>query len=388
MNLNKMCMQHRLIHFFSCLMTVLICTQTVHSQGVEVPGAKDSTLTYFEHLPGGKTRFYFDSSYYLSDKYCPFTSIERDAGFDTQNNRFEGDFVDYDLQGNILLTGSYRQGLKEGEFRAYHLNGQLKWEGEYVQDQPTGMSHYYYPDGLPMISVYHGDQGIEIRDFWDQKGEQRVRNGRGRYEMRIELDGYNEYGAQFLNRRGRIRNGKPHGLWMVDFVYGDRSTEFIGSERYQEGRLDRSHNRELYDLIGESVETALLPLPWFLRGEILIGKKCTIDEQTGFTNYLLELLESWFEGEVNEWMGGVQAKYQVSLDETGQATTVEVLEDVPNGSHSRTIQEVLKNVWWIPSWKESAYVADTLEVSFYVYHDPGFQSLRFGDLLIVRQEGN
>lgn len=378
----------QLVRFFWCLMTVFLGTQTVYSQGVEVSDAKDSTLTYFERLPNGQTRFYFDQNYFLSDKFCPFTSIERDAGFDTQNNRFDGDFVDHDLNGNVLLTGSYRAGSKEGEFKAYHGNGQLKWEAVYVQDQLSGMSHYYYPDGLPMISVFHGDQGIEIKDYWDQKGEQRVRNGRGRYEMRIEIDGYNEYGAEFITRRGRIRNGKPHGLWMVDFVFGDRSTEFIGSERYQEGRLDRSNNPQLYDLIGEFVKTALLPLPWFLSGEILIGKKCTIDEQTGFTQYLLELLESWFEGEASTWIEGTRAKYKVSVDKNGQTLAVEALEDVPNDAYSRTIQGVLNSVWWIPSWKEEGYIDDDLTVSFDVYHDPGFQALRFGNILISREEGH
>ncbi|HZH54208.1 MAG TPA: hypothetical protein VFD72_01025 [Sphingobacteriaceae bacterium] len=381
-------MRNMLTPFFCWLIAVFLFTPAAKAQDVERPIDEPSKLTYFEHLPGGKTRFYFDQHYFLSDKHCPFTQIERDAGFDRENNRFEGDFVDYDLAGKVLLTGAYRAGLKEGEFKAYHGNGQLKWETVYEQDEPNGLSHYYYPDGRPMITVFHGEKGIEIRDYWDQEGKQRVSNGRGRYEMRIEIDGYNEYGAEFITRRGRIRNGKPYGLWMVDFVFPDRTTEFIGGERYEDGRINRSYNEELYDLLGESGQTALLPLPWFLRGEVLIGKKCTIDEHTGFTQYLSELLESWFEGQASTWIEGKRSEYHVVVDDTGEALSVEAVEAIGDEAYSQVIMNVLDNVWWIPSWKDDAYIADTLKVHFDVYHDADLHSLRFGNVRISRGEGN
>ena len=358
--------------------------QTGHNLTLQTPVA---TPVYFDRVDSGQYVFYFDQFYYLSDKTCQFTAIERYTSFDFVGNMFQGEFMDYDHQGRLILTGNYSNGRKEGVFKAYHTNGQLKWETTYLQDFPDGEARYYYPDGKPMLTVFHGERGIEIKDYWDRVGQRRVRDGHGRYSMLVELDGYSEYGATFIQRQGRIRQGKPDGVWALNFTYANGDSQYIGSERYDAGRPQVNQNEDLYELLPGESKMSILPLNWFHRAELLISKMCSIDEHLGFSRYLEQFLDNAFTGQISYFPDNAQFELELSITEAGILRRVAEMEP-SRPEYVQMVSRVLTLVpYWIPSWKDDEYIADTLYLNIEIMRDEDSASPRFFIRSILRESG-
>lgn len=371
---------------------LLIGGQIFLAQAQDTPRSQAPELEqkqqFYEPLGDGWMRFYYDDRYYLADKYCPFIGIERDAQYDLANNLFQGKFMDYDLQGRLLLRGQYNQGLKEGVFEAFHTNGQLKWSVNYLNDHPEGTWMYYYPDGKPMLELYYGDRGMEFVNYWDTKGTQRVKDRVGRYEMKVEVDGYNEFGAVFINRRGRVQAGKPQGNWALEFIYPDEKKSFVGSDTYREGRLI-PEDTNLDDLVRGTERYSLTPQPWFLRAEDMISKNCTIDEQTGFITYLEHHLDSWFEGAVEHGFEPTRIVYQLEVNSEGSLKKITPVETFTTRQEARLLGEALSEVYfWFPSYGEDDYIDDIITLSFDVFPDIENKKARIFSLQLEREKGN
>lgn len=361
--------------------------QAQETQSQQTPN-QEQKLQFYEPVGEGLMRFYYDDRYYLSDKYCPFVGIERDAQYDLANNLFHGEFKDYDLKGRLLLQGQYNQGMKEGLFEAFHTNGQLKWSVNYVQDQPDGVWMYYYPDGKPMLELHYGDRGMEIVNYWDLKGVQRVSNREGRYEMKVEVDGYNEYGAVFVNRRGRVQAGKPQGNWALEFVYSDNKTSFVAADTYRDGRL-LPDDQGLDEMVRGTDRHNLVPQPWFLRAEHMISKNCSIDEQTGFITYLEHHLDTWFKGAVEHGFEPTRVVYQLEVTNEGSLKKITPVETFATRQEARLLGEAFSAVYfWFPSYGEEDYIDDVLTVSFDVFPDIENKKPRIFSLQIEREKGN
>lgn len=342
---------------------------------------------FYESLGDGWMRFYFDERYYLTDINCHFLSIERDAQYDLVNNQFHGEFKDFDSSGRLILKGNYKEGLKEGLFEAFHNNGQLKWTVNYIEDQVDGTWMYYYPDGKPMLELFYGDRGMEIVNYWNVKGEKKVNQKEGRYEMKVEIDGYSEYGADFVNRKGRVRNGKPTGNWSLELVYPDQKMTFLGADTYREGRIIPEDNG-LDELIRGHTRYSVVPQLWFLRAEDMISKNCTIDEQTGFIDYLAHHLESWFEGMIDQSFEARQIVYDLEVDKEGNLKKITPVQTFDERSAVRYMGEVISEVgFWFPSFSEGEYIDDILRVSFEMFPDIEKRKARVFSVQIEREKG-
>lgn len=375
------------ILFFVSIFFVNVYSQQLgHNQ--TLPASSTSPPVYFERVDSGLYVFYFDQYYYLSDKMCQYTAIERYTSFDFSQNIFHGEFKDYDLQGRLILTGNYNNGWKEGVFRAYHANGQLKWETTYQQDFPDGEARYYYPDGKPMLIIMHGEQGIEINDYWDRSGQHRVRSGEGRYTMHVELDGYSEYGASFVQRQGRIREGKPDGSWSIHFVYANGDVQHVGFERYQQGRINLNQIVDVYELLPGESKTAILPLNWFHRAEIFISKECSIDHHTGFSRYLEQFLDDAFLGQASLFPPNAKFEFEVDINKDGGLRRV-VSGDPVHVRYIQEVSQVLSSItYWIPSWDGSNFIADKIHLHIEVMRDDESASPRFFLQSINRESGS
>lgn len=346
-----------------------------------------STPVYYEALADDRFVFYFDESYYLSDKHCEFTAIERIGHFDFAKAHFEGDFQDYNNQGKLILSGQYKHGQKDGLFRAYHFNGRVKWEGIYVDDLPHGDWNYYYPDGKPMLHIkYDSDSTMRIWSYWDVRGRERVKDGNGRYVMKIEIDGYSEYGAVFVERTGRVRAGSPIGDWTLEWVDEDGSKEVIGTEYYRNGLPEV--NPEFDRIIRGEARHALVPLNFFLRAEEMRGKPCSIDHQSGFIDYLTQHIEEWFEDYSDDEIVPQGLTYRIYLQKDGSVSEIVPEHTFQRSRAAQRLMQALQTVgFWLPSYLDGEFIDDELTLSLRVFPDRENNKLLFFDVGISRAKG-
>ncbi len=349
--------------------------------------ANDS-LVYYERMDRGRYRFFFDDRYYLAEKSCGFMTTIREAGFDPVDQVFDGPFTDYNLAGRKILTGNYNKGAKTGVFQAFHPNGQLKWEVNFTDGQPAGLWQYYYPDGRPMLVLDYNGEEMEIRDYWNVKGKHRVKNGRGRYQMLIEIDGYNEFGAVYVLRSGRVDNGKPTRFWSFEFVDPEGRKDYIGSDQYMEGLRDVRNGLRINDFAQGSHRSSLVPLLWFTRAETLASKKCTIDEYSGFSLFLTQFLEEMFDPQQSNTMPAQEVIFTVAVDKTGAPTQVTPLQPPIEEPHVQLLLGGMRKIgFWHPSFLDGEYIDDELTVSFVIGSDELTGKIIIEGLDIQRKNG-
>lgn len=353
------------------------------------PPAPSLAPVYYERLLDGQYIFYLNKHYYLTDKSCAYTVIERIARFDPATEQLEGTFHDYSREGALLLTGSYRNGQKEGVFQGYHPNGMPKWKGAFAHNLPEGDWHYYYPDGQPMLHLNYGsDSSMRILNYWDRRGRQRVTQGNGTYEMKVEVDGYSEFGAVFINRRGRLRDGRPSGVWTVEMVYEDGRSDELGTERYQHGRAVPDTDDYLDRILRGDIRHALVPRPWFTRAEELIPCPCTIDHQSGFATYLAGHLNGWFDDYLDEAILPQQVVYRISVQPDGSVGDIIPEETFEIERAAQELKDALDAVgFWFPSYLDGDYIEDELTLRLRVFPDRERHKLLFFDVDIERAQG-
>ncbi len=340
---------------------------------------------FFETASQGMTRFYFDDRYFLADRDCEFRAVERIGTFDHSNHVFVGAFRDYNNYGQLILEGAYQDGLKHGDFKAYHGNGHLKWEVNFDQGEVNGEWKYYYPDGRPMLTTKATEEGTLIQDYWDQKGKQRVEMGQGSYEVKIEIDGYSPYGAQYIVRKGRIKDGKQQGIWNLYMVYDGGQTEHVGGQVYRNGTLVADPESSLSLIPSGASLVYLSPIPWFARAEEMIAKGCSIDEYTGFTEYLTLYLEGLFAGYYLQEFQPVRVEFELKVSKDGKLLGIQEQGEWLALDFLRRVKSALQTVdFWFPTYQDGAYVDDTLSLSFDIFPDQVGQTFRFFDAKIQR----
>ncbi len=350
-------------------------------------GQQADSLLYHEPTADGNYRFYFDDRYFLADRDCEFVSIERDGDYDWSNKTWEGAFADYTPAGRPLLTGQYGDGKKQGQFQTFHASGALKWEGAYEDDMPVGEWKFYYPDGLPFCVAEYRAEGLYLRDYWDQRGRQVVQSGKGRYEVTVKLDGYQEHGYEFVRRRGRVVDGKPHGSWVQHYLLDGKVAGDAGFEQFANGTLVRGYDSYTDEWYSDSSRLPFLPIEPFVRAELLLGKPCDIDAYTDFLPYLREHLEACFDG-YEEEVEAQTIEYVIEINRDGTPRTIHPVRTFPRKSQENELTWAFQVVpFWFPSYVEGEYIVDTLTVKASVFPDIKERKLRFFDVTINREKG-
>ncbi|GGH31197.1 hypothetical protein FAZ19_21955 [Sphingobacterium alkalisoli] len=349
---------------------------------------------FFEQAPQGLVRFFFDQNYYLVDKNCPYKYIERVVGFIPSKNQFHGEFKDFGPNGHILLSGNYINGKKDGIFKAYHPNGKLKWETTFKDGEYFGEWNYYYPDGKPMLFLEFDTADYAIKQMWNQKGKQIVTDGEGKYDFTMPIIGFTEHGFTFYNRKGKIKNGKPEGIWQVMLGDHQKTNYYIGEEYYENGIRHRVHH--VYDFFNyyrasltNLKEFSILPNDYFGLAELLLSKNCSFDDFSGFSIYLAKrfttsknLLNRQIEG---DFQATIQYKVAVSLEEEPKVIEINFPDSLPPDT-KEALETIIRDVpYYLHSYKDGQEIDDMLTVTFNITNSP--DELIFHSVRIQREKG-
>ena len=347
------------------LLLFLILSATTYGQ--ESP-------TYIEPAGGGKFRFHFNDQYFLVDKACEFLSRIRIASL-TADKKFLGDFTDYDPQGRIILTGSYSDGKRNGTFKSFYLNGFLRWQGDFKDDEPVGIWNYYYPDGKPKTILDFQAAHTYVKESWNEKGKEVVKNGEGNFSLIDFQFGYNNVGHESLLYTGRIKDGLPHGPWTVKYVFPDGSTEHYATMTYNRG------------VPTTAVKILLAESEAFGNAENFIAKNCSVDDQNNFTEHLRNKLNLIFDFDslpTESLPEFVEATLKVRKN--GQPEEIRILTDLGKAA-AASLTEVLESIsYWIPSQKDGKVIDDRLKLRVELMNGEN-NSLTFGYPVISRSQG-
>lgn len=369
---------------------------------------------YYERTADGLVRFFYDRHYYLVDQDCHYKEIEREGHFDFVQRIFDGPIRDYGLDGELVMEGSYTNGKKEGVFRGYHPSGFVKWEVNYVDDIPADTIRYYYPDGRPYLEYLVLDGELLLWSYWNTNGKQRVKNGRGRFELVSEpSDAYNHIGYRWIVRRGRVRHGKMDMDIFYRYRFEDGTEYTAGYETYRQGRFQNGEDYE--GGYFSQPRYALAPRIWHVRSEALVSKRCTVDDHIGFTHYAAETWQSRLreraamqtkeEGEVTlyltdglgDWQ---QTPYMLSdlrprtlsfvlqVDKEGVVQSVESVSNFETPALAAHMMDAVKSFsYWVPSW-DGDFIDDELTVHVQVHPGAGSPFFVLFDMHVIRKQGS
>ncbi len=99
--------------------------------------------------------------------------------------------------GELKQEITYQNGDEDGKFKLYHENGVIAREGNFINGKHEGLWKEYYENGQIKEEVkYINDEGSYI-NFWDQVGNQLLKNGTGKiieeYGSKTLFDIYEQY---------------------------------------------------------------------------------------------------------------------------------------------------------------------------------------------------
>lgn len=164
---------------------------------------------------------------------------------DLEQPQFNYAVTDYYADGTVKAKGHYKNGQKWAIWSFYYPNGQLNCKGRYDDWMIVGTWEFWWPDGKQMLVTDYEGFDRKLRSFWNQEGEQTVKNGNGIY-TEITLD---ENGIQMV-MQGPYKDGIQVGEW----TYGpegedplvrqtfDEQGKLLQGVVYEKGRVKEKYN--------------------------------------------------------------------------------------------------------------------------------------------------
>lgn len=341
---------------------------------------------FYEKHPDGLYSFYFDSQYFLVDKNCEFASIERVSGYNPTLKTFEGTFTDYDTNGTIVLSGTYRNGKKEGAFKSFFPNGFLKWQIEFANGIPKGDWYYYYPDGKPRSIIKITPEKIFVTNAWNAKGKAVIRNGTGKFELEDPAFGFNELGYETIVYQGTMKEGLPNGTWRIFYQYPGGQREVAAIETFDKGSFTMgilSEDNSSYP----SSRLRFIPTEPYLNAEAFTSKNCNVDDYYNYTLYLSQYLSNNFTGIIHPTVRDENIEFVVEVDKKGIPHNIELTKPFIDEVANKALLYILHSItYWIPSQKNGQTIADRLLVKATAFTDPKGK-ISFSNIKITRSAG-
>ncbi len=227
-------LQITVVKYSLCFGLMLVISQAfTQANDKRFYGIRDNELPdsigchYYEILYTNTDRSAVDT---LRSYYCETKSLRSIEPVEKSTLR-HGMIKRFDKQGNLILTGNFRQGSPE-KIEQYYPNGKSKSVELYE-----------------MATTFDRSDSSRILFYWDSLGIVQVENGNG--QCTCYLSEYYE-GADY--QVGKVVNGRPDGTWKGFHKDGRLSFE----ETYKEGALqsgisyDSLSNRYVYQKIKDT----------------------------------------------------------------------------------------------------------------------------------------
>ncbi|MFD2246305.1 energy transducer TonB [Pontibacter ruber] len=129
---------------------------------------------------------------------------------------FNGKVKDYYANNVVLAEGAYAQGKKWGTWSFYYPNGQLDCRGRFDGRNHVEQWEFWWPDGKPLMVVDFEEKNNRLLSFWNEKGEQTIKDGNGIYTA-VTLG---EKGQKMI-MQGLYKDGLQAGEWTYGPVGGE-----------------------------------------------------------------------------------------------------------------------------------------------------------------------
>lgn len=327
--------------------------------------AQEKANNYVMKSIDGYVHLYFDDQYYLVDQNCEFKTYTRVIRYDRSKGGFNGFFTDYYNNDIPALTGTYVEGKKDGEFKGFYPSGKLRSIQSYHNDVPNNKWQYFYSNGSPWITIEFKNQIPYVQEFWNTKGKQKVKDGKGSFKLMQEAYEYSEYGYSGFVFKGSIRNGRPNGIWTTLLDYGGKTEELTGTEFYIKNQLIESNYTYPRNVKSNQSLIGVLPISLADRSANLISKGCSIDENKGFNQYLQNYLNNTLP---QVWMlltPPLEETFdiQVQVNKKGTRTKITLPNTLPQ-EFGGILDKALQGVpYWIPSFVDNETIDDTLVIT-------------------------
>ncbi|PLX01060.1 MAG: hypothetical protein C0594_14650, partial [Marinilabiliales bacterium] len=140
----------------------------------------------------------------------------------------ETDFFDGSLSGALIYyfynglkksEGHFLLGVQHGKFEEWYENGKMKTSGKYNKGVADSVWTYYYENGKPFKQENIEDSAstVLLMNLWDEKENQLIKNGTGKYEE--------NYTNGQLKEEGAYRNYMKVGSWRGFYSDGQKMFE-------------------------------------------------------------------------------------------------------------------------------------------------------------------
>lgn len=212
-----------------------------------------------------------------------------------------------------------------GEFKTFYKSGKLKEIYYYKNDTLFGNTKHYYENGKLLSEGYYKEiNGIPkylLKNYWNKKGIQKVKNGNGTYEFYLNED-------KKVLFSGNIKDEKFEGLWKCDNKSFPKYEKFYENGELIKGKIIKSDSI-LREYVGESTQA---------------------NPEGGINNFRAKIANRINTSQFDvDLVCRVKVKFVVDTD--GSVVDVNIIEsDYP--AINNTVYKAFKN---LPKWESGIY---------------------------------
>lgn len=180
---------------------------------------------FFDFIGEDNVKIFFDKNGDLctSDK----SFFYRIGKMDNNYFSFKGTVIDYNLDGDIIFTGNFYNGLLNGESKSF-VNNFVAFEGNYKNGLRYGIWNFHKRDKL-IKKMEYGTNYIKLCDYYDRKGNSKISNGKCKYTDYVRT--YKN--TNKIKISGKFENGLMTGKWNSGVFY----------EVYEKGEFISGYDR-------------------------------------------------------------------------------------------------------------------------------------------------
>ena len=154
------------------------------------------------------------------------------------NKPYTGKVVDFHVNSQKSISGTYKKGMRNGSWTQWYDNGQKKMAGTYKYGEKVRKWTRWYDNGQKMEELLYENEDRRILNSWSKDGKVMVKNGNGEYVSWLDdtdMEGFSSLEIESVKLVGNAKNRKFSGL----FTGYDKN----GKERWQATYKDGTINR-------------------------------------------------------------------------------------------------------------------------------------------------